>query len=61
YFSVSNVIGSDNVFGYTYANDRGANGMYARQAITQPADRFFFVGFFWTISEDNTKNQLDNL
>lgn len=61
YFSVSNVIGNDNVFGYTYANDRGADGMYARQAITQPADRFFFIGFFWTISEDNTKNQLDNL
>lgn len=61
YFSVSNVIGNDNVFGYTYANDRGANNMYARQAISQPADRFFFIGFFWTISDDKSKNQLDNL
>ncbi len=61
YFSVSNVAGSDNVFGYSYANTQGADGLYARQAITQPADRFFFVGFFWTISDDKTKNQLDNL
>lgn len=61
YFSVSNVTGSDNVFGYTYANNPGADGVYPRVAITQPADRFFFVGFFWTISDDKTKNQLDNL
>lgn len=61
YFSVSNVAGSDNIFGYSYANNPGANGVYPRLAITQPADRFFFIGFFWTISDDKTKNQLDNL
>jgi hypothetical protein len=61
YFSVSNVTGSDNIFGYTYALNPGNDGVYARQAITQPADRFFFIGFFWTISDDKTKNQLDNL
>lgn len=61
YFSVSNVMGSENVFGYTYANSSDMNGQFARQAITQPADRFFFVGFFWTISDDKKTNQLDNL
>jgi hypothetical protein len=61
YFSVSNVTGSDNVFGYTYAQNPGADGVYARQAITQPANRFFFVGFFWTISDDKKSNQLNNL
>lgn len=61
YFSVSNITGSENVFGYSYANTPDVNGIFARQAITQPADRFFFIGFFWTISEDKTKNQLDNL
>ena len=61
YFSVSNITGSDNVFGYTYANSPDMNGQFARQAITQPADRFFFVGFFWTISDDKKTNQLDNL
>lgn len=61
YFSVSNVTGSDNIFGYTYANTPNDEGFYARQAITQPANRFFFIGFFWTISDDKSKNQLDNL
>ena len=61
YFSVSNVTGNNNVFGYTYANNPGADGLYARRPITQPADRFFFIGFFWTISDDKSTNQLDNL
>ncbi|WP_294820385.1 carboxypeptidase-like regulatory domain-containing protein [uncultured Flavobacterium sp.] len=61
YLSVSNVLGTDNIFGYTYANNPGADGMYARQAVRQAADRFIFVGFFWTISTDKKANQLDNL
>ncbi|UOK41184.1 MULTISPECIES: TonB-dependent receptor [Flavobacterium] len=61
YFSVSNVLGRDNIFGYDYALSPDSNGVYQRQAITQPADRFFFIGFFWTISKDKSKNQLDNL
>ena len=61
YFSVSNITGSNNIFGYTYANNQGIDGQYARQAITQPASRFFFVGFFWTIGTDKSKNQLNNL
>ena len=61
YFSVSNSTGSNNIFGYTYANNAGADGLFARQAVTQPASRFFFVGFFWTIGKDKKTNQLDNL
>lgn len=61
YFSVSNILGTQNVYGYEYANEKNINGMYERQAITPTADRFFFVGFFWTISQDKKSNQLDNL
>ena len=61
YFSVSNVFGNNNVFGYEYANNPNANGIYDRKAIIPAADRFFFVGFFWTISDNKKDNQLNNL
>jgi hypothetical protein len=61
FFSVSNVLGTDNVFGYQYANSPDLSGTFQRQAIGQPADRFFFVGFFWTISNDKKANNLNNL
>lgn len=61
YFSVSNILGTNNIFGYEYANSPDTNGFFDRREITQTADRFFFVGFFWTISENKKDNQLNNL
>ncbi|MDT0647329.1 TonB-dependent receptor [Zunongwangia sp. F260] len=61
YFSVSNLLGSKNIHGYEYADNPGVDGRFAGRAITPPADRFFFIGFFWTISKDKSQNQLDNL
>jgi hypothetical protein len=61
YFSVSNVLGTQNVFGYDYAKNPDATGFYDRKTIMPTADRFFFVGFFWTISQDKKDNQLKNL
>ncbi len=61
YFSINNVLGFKNVNGYQYANTPGLNGNFARRQLRPAADQFFFVGFFWTISEDNSSNQLDNL
>ncbi|KQC28714.1 TonB-dependent receptor [Flagellimonas eckloniae] len=61
FFSVSNVLGFNNVSDYQYADTPNMNGVFDRRAITPPADSFFFVGFFWTISSDGKSNQLDNL
>ena len=61
YFSVNNVLATQNVFGYNYKNTAEPNGNFDRQAITPNADSFFFVGFFWTISDNKKTNQLDNL
>nr|WP_297785636.1 TonB-dependent receptor [uncultured Allomuricauda sp.] len=61
YFSASNLLGINNISNYQYTNVPDVNGVYNRRAITPPADSFFFVGFFWTISTDNKSNQLDNL
>ena len=61
YFSVSNVLGTQNVFGYEYAQSPDVNGVYNRREIIPTADRFFFLGFFWTISDNKKDNQLNNL
>ena len=61
YVSVNNVLGFKNVNGYQYANTPDVNGNFARRTIRPTADQFFFVGFFWTISDNGTDNQLDNL
>jgi len=61
YFSVSNAFANKNISGYQYANAPDSNGVFNRRAITPSVDRFFFVGFFWTISDDKKSNQLHNL
>lgn len=61
YFSVNNVLGFKNINGYQYSNTPDLNGGFSRRALTPAADQFFFVGFFWTISDDGKDNQLDNL
>jgi hypothetical protein len=61
YLSVNNVLGIKNINGYQYTNVPDSNGYYASHALRPSADQFFFVGFFWTISEKGTDNQLNNL
>lgn len=61
FFSITNVAGFKNVYGYNYTNTPNPDGVFESQAITPAADRFFFVGFFWTISQDKKTNQLENL
>lgn len=59
YLSVSNVLGRENTFNYQYSNTANTQGQFDRRAIGQAANRFIFVGFFWTIG--GSDNQLDNL
>lgn len=61
YASVNNLLGFKNINGYQYANAPDMNGNFNRRRLQPAADQFFFVGFFWTISEDKKSNQLDNL
>ncbi|MCK0132229.1 TonB-dependent receptor [Flavobacteriaceae bacterium F08102] len=61
YFSVTNIFGFDQVFGYEYARKANANGVFIRKPIVPSAKRGFFVGFFWTLSTNKSLNQLDNL
>jgi hypothetical protein len=61
YLSVNNALGFNNVNGYQYADTPNMNGTFDRRAILPTADTFFFVGFFWTFSQDKKSNQLNNL
>ncbi|WP_139957636.1 TonB-dependent receptor [Flavicella sediminum] len=61
YFSLNNALGTKNINGYQFANNANDFGQFEKRALRPAADRFFFVGFFWTISEKGTDNQLDKL
>ena len=51
YVSASNVLGRENIFGYTYAGQPDANGQFRSVAVTPPAPRMLFVGVFISINK----------
>ena len=61
FISVSNVPRFKNEFGYRYSNTPDISGAYRSELIRPNDDQFFFIGFFVTVSQDKTKNQLDQL
>jgi hypothetical protein len=61
YFSCTNLLGRDNVFGYEYASQPNGDGLYTGRAIRQPASRFAFLGIFITLSKDKSVTQLPTL
>jgi len=46
YFSVSNVLGADNVFGYQYSLKPDSQGIYDSRPVVPGAKRFWFLGVF---------------
>ena len=61
YGSLTNVLGRENIFGYTYSRTPNDQGSYVALANTLPAKRFLFIGVFITFSKDPTLNQLKSL
>ncbi len=61
YAAATNLLGSDNVFGYEYAKNPDETGVYQRQEIGQCSKRFLFVGLFVTLTKNKQENQMDNL
>ena len=61
YASVNNILGFNNINGYQYSQTPNETGIFERKTLLPAADQFFFIGFFWTISENGKDNQLNNL
>ncbi|SFA80737.1 TonB-dependent receptor [Algoriphagus aquimarinus] len=61
HFAVQNVLGRENIFGYSYASNPNEQGVFESLPTGQPAPRFLFLGIFLTLSKDKTANNLNNL
>jgi hypothetical protein len=59
--AVTNVLGADNIFGYTYSLRPDEAGHYQGLPIRQSAPRFIVLGVFLTLSKDKDANMLNNL
>ena len=61
HLAVTNVLGNENIFGYSFAPNPNEQGRFESLPIGQPAPRFLFLGVFLTLSKDKNANQLNNL
>jgi hypothetical protein len=61
YFSCTNLLGRDNIFGYEFGSVPNEEGLYNSRAIRQAAPRFVFLGVFITLSKNKSMNQLPSL
>ncbi len=55
-FSITNVLGSNNIYTYNYSY----NGLN-KQPVTPPAKRFYYLGCFISFGIDRTENTINNL
>ncbi len=53
YTSISNALGRQNIFGYTYSNTPDQDGYYKRQPIKSSRDRFFYIGLFISLKNNS--------
>ena len=54
-FSINNVLGSNNIYSYTYSYDGKT-----RQPITPPSKRFYYLGCFISFGIDRTQDAINN-
>ncbi|TDQ16994.1 outer membrane receptor protein involved in Fe transport [Algoriphagus boseongensis] len=61
HLACTNVLGRDNVFGYSFSPKANTEGIFESIPQGQVAPRFLFLGIFLTLSKDKNANQLNNL
>jgi len=57
----TNILGTEQIFGYRYGNTINDEGLYNRSAIIPPAKRFIIIGATITLSKNGVMNQLRSL
>jgi vitamin B12 transporter len=58
--NISNVLGSEQVYGYNYSQQRNARGNYTEAAIRPPARRFIFLAVYMSLGVDRRQQIIDN-
>ena len=61
YASATNVLGFEQIYGYTYDITPNSDGVYGRSPILPAANSFFFIGCFITLTKHGETNQLDKI
>jgi outer membrane cobalamin receptor len=61
YATVSNLLGSEQQYGYKYASMPDEEGVYRSAPIMPGAKRWFLIGCFITLSKNKEINQLDKI
>jgi hypothetical protein len=61
FFMCSNILGTENVFGYQYGSTLNHEGLYNRKAIVPTARRFIVIGTTITLSKNGVMDQLRSL
>jgi hypothetical protein len=46
YAQVTNILGSENIFGYRYANHPDESGIYESEPVIPVSRRFYLIGLF---------------
>lgn len=58
--NISNLLGTEQVYGYNYSQQRNARGLYTHAAVRPPARRFIFVAVYMSLGVDRRKEIIDN-
>lgn len=57
---ITNVLGSKQIFGYHFSDQKNSQGIYSSAAIIPPAKRFIMLGIFMSIGVDRRQDIINN-
>jgi len=58
--NVSNILGSQQIYGYNFSSMKNDQGLYASKAVMPTAKRFILIGMYMSLGVDRRKDIIDN-